>query len=218
MMKSRRAISEIFATLMLLGITAIGSVMLASLVQGSGISSQDSNTQRNNVASYAIRLIGYDTRDSNDLLGITTLDNKFDQRICTIACNITPNNTPQNSGTEFVVLQIQNTSPDLVYLEGVQINNVLHTWDTSTGGRSLDASANDFTGKYPQNGKFSILSASGLVQKNDNTLSEDEQVRVVVKLSKDLSTDVSLTKPILIQIDFGGARTSDHVILSGEIR
>jgi ABC-type xylose transport system substrate-binding protein len=116
------------------------------------------------------------------------------------------------------VLHLKNTSPTTVYLEGVQINGVLHAWDTNTGGRVLDVSANDFTGKYPLNGKFSILPASGLVQQNENTMTEDKEVRLIVKLSKDISSDVSLTRPILIQVDFGGPRTSDHVILSGEIR
>jgi flagellin-like protein len=218
MIKQRRGISEIFATLMLLGITTAGSVMLASIVHGSGLESAAQGSQTNKLPAYAVKLIGYDTRDANDLLGITTLDNKFDKRLCASSCSITPNNTPQNSGTEFLILHLKNTSPTVVYLEGVQVNGILHTWDTNTGGRTLDVSSNDFTGKYPLNGKFSILSASGLVQQNDNVMADDQEVRLVVKLSKDLSTDVSLTKPILIQVDFGGPRTSDHVILSGEIR
>ena len=218
MIRQRRGISEIFATLMLLGITTAGSVMLASLVGGSGLDSTAQGSRTNNLPAYAVKLIGYDTRDANDLLGITILDNKFDKRVCTSSCQITPDNTPQNAGTEFLVLHLKNTSPTTVYLEGVQINGVLHAWDTNTGGRVLDVSANDFTGKYPLNGKFSILPASGLVQQNENTMTEDEEVRLIVKLSKDISSDVSLTRPILIQVDFGGPRTSDHVILSGEIR
>lgn len=218
MIKQRRGISEIFATLMLLGITTAGSVMLASIVHGSGLESAAQGSQTNKLPAYVVKLVGYDTRDANDLLGITTLDNKFDKQICTNSCQTTPNNTPQNSGTEFLVLHLKNTSPTTVYLEGVQINGILHTWDTNTGGRALDVSTNDFTGKYPLNGKFSILPSSGLVQQNENTMTEDEEMRLIVKLSKDLVTDLSLTKPILIQVDFGGPRTSDHVILSGEIR
>ena len=218
MIKQRRGISEIFATLMLLGITTAGSVMLASLVQGSGFSSGEQSRQTNNLPAYSIKLIGYDTRDSSDVYGITTLDNSFDSRLCTSGCSASSNNIPAASGTEFVVLHLKNTSPTIVYLEGIQINNILHTWDTNTGARTLDANTNDVTGKYPLNGKFSILPAAGLIQKNDNTMMEDEEVRLVVKLSKDLSSDVLLTKPILVNVDFGGARTSDHVILSGEIR
>ncbi len=214
----RRGISEIFATLMLLGITTAGSVMLASMVQGTGLGTSTQNTQTNNLPAYSIKLVGYDTRDSSDLFGISILDNKFDKKICTISCQTTPDNIPQNTGTEFIVLHLKNSSPTTVYLEGVQVNGILHTWDTNTGGRTLDVSANDSTGKYPLNGKFSILPPSGLVQKNDNTLKEDEEVRLVIKLSKNLGTDIPLTKPILIHVDFGGQQTSDHVILSGEIR
>ncbi|MGQ0606353.1 MAG: hypothetical protein ACT4OD_05320 [Candidatus Nitrosotenuis sp.] len=218
MIAKRRGISEIFATLMLLGITTTGSVMLASLVQGSGLGASNQNPQTNNLPAYSIKMTGYDTRDANDILGITNIDNKFDKKICTTSCQTNPNNIPINDGTEFVVLQIKNTGPTTVYLEGIQINGVLHIWDVNSGGRTLDASANDSTGKYPLNGKFSILPASSLVQKNDNTLVDDEEVRLVVKLSKNLSMDVPLVKPMLVQVDFGGARTSDHVILSGEIR
>ena len=218
MIKSRRGLSEIFATLMLLGVTTAGSVMLAGLIQGVGIGGQTENPQAKNFPAYAIKLTGYDTRDANDLLGIATLDNKFDQKVCTVGCSTTPNNIPQNSGTEFAVLQIKNTSHATVYLEGIQINNVLHTWDIDTGGKTLDASVNDFTGKYPQNGKFSILSMSGLVQQSDNTLVEDQEVRLVVKLGAGMNADLSIAKPMLVQVDFGGTKTSDSVILSGEIR
>ncbi len=192
--------------------------MLAGLIQGVGIGGQTENPQAKNFPAYAIKLTGYDTRDANDLLGIATLDNKFDQKVCTVGCSTTPNNIPQNSGTEFAVLQIKNTSHATVYLEGIQINNVLHTWDIDTGGKTLDASVNDFTGKYPQNGKFSILSMSGLVQQSDNTLVEDQEVRLVVKLGAGMNADLSIAKPMLVQVDFGGTKTSDSVILSGEIR
>lgn len=215
----RRGISELFATLMLLGITTAGSVLLASVVYGSGLQNTP-NTGSNLQSSYSIKLTGYDTRDSTDLLGITTLDNKFDKKLCTVGCQNFADNIPQsvNAGTEFIVLQIRNISTDTIYLKGIQVNGILHTWDEQTAGKTLDASTNDVTGKYPSNGKFSIISTGNLVQKTESRLNSDEEVKLVVKLSKDIPSDISLTRPILTSINFGGIRPTENVLLSGEIR
>jgi len=214
----RRGISELIATLMLLAITTTGSVFLASLVYGSGI--QNTPTSSKTLSSYSIKLTGYDTRDSSDLLGITTLDNKFDKKLCATGCKNFADNIPQsaNPGTEFIILQIRNVSTDSVFLKGVQINGILHVWDQNTAGKILDASANDATGKYPLNGKFSIISTSNLIQKTENKLNSDEEVRLVIKLDDLISSDISLTKPIMTSVNFGGIRASENVILSGEIR
>ncbi|MGQ0772334.1 MAG: hypothetical protein ACT4NT_06160 [Nitrososphaerota archaeon] len=216
----RRGISEIFATLMLLAITTAGSLFLANLVQGSGIGSIGQNPSVTVSPVYSIRLTGYDTRDGAGLSEITTIDNKFDKKICTTSCTAFADNVPldANGGTEFIVLQIRNVSPNQVFISHVQVNGILHSWDTQTGGKTLDASANDLTGKYPLSGKFSIVTASGLVQKSDNTLNEDEEARLVVKLSRDIGSDISLTRPLQIWLDFGGQRSSEFVILSGETR
>lgn len=219
MIAKRRAISEIFATLMLLGITTAGSVLLASLVYGSGIQNGP-NLNTSFQSAYSIKLTGYDTRDSTDISGITVLDNKFDQKLCTSSCSSFPNNIPTsaNPGTEFIMLQIRNVSTDSVYLKGIQVNGVLHTWDQNTAGKILDASTNDSTGKYPLNGKFSIIPTSSTIQRSDNKISPDEEVRIILKLDDAMSPDISLTKSIIININFGALKTADNVILSGEIR
>ncbi len=218
MIRKRRAISEIIATLMLLGITTAGSVFLASLVYGSGI--QNVPNEESLQSSYAIKLTGYDTRDSNDLLGIGSIDNKFDKKLCTKGCQGFADNIPNsaNSGTEFLLLQVRNVSTEPVYLKGILINGVQHIWDSNTGGKTLDASSNDFTGKYPLNGKFSIISTSNLAQKSENVVNADEEVRIILKLDDSIPSDIALTKPILTSINFGGVRASETVILSGEIR
>ena len=218
MITKRRAISEIFATLMLLAVTVTGSTLLASLVYGSGI--QNTPTSSSFQSSYSIKLTGYDTRDSSDLSGIPVLDNKFDKKICTISCAGFANNIPTSAspGTEFLVLQIRNVSPDYVYVKSILINGIEHTWDQTTAGKTLDASSNDFTGKYPANSKFSIIPTSGLVQRSDYRLNSDEEVRIIIKLGSTIPSDISLTKPIIASINFGGIRASENVILSGEIR
>lgn len=218
MIKKRRGISEIIATLMLLGITTAGSVFLASLVYGSGI--QNTPTGESLHSSYSIKLTGYDTRDSNDLLGISNIDNKFDKKICTKSCQAFANNIPNsaNAGTEFLILQVRNVSTEPVYVKTIQINGIQHIWDSNTGGKSLDASSNDLTGKYPLNGKFSIISTSNLTQKSENKVDADEEVRLIIKLDDVMPSDIALSKPILTSVNFGGVKASENIILSGEIR
>jgi flagellin-like protein len=202
MIVKRRGISEIIATLMLLGITTAGSVFLASLVYGSGF--QNTPTEESIQSSY----------------GIVNVDNKFDKKICTKSCQTFADNVPNsaNSGTEFLILQIRNVSTEPVYIKTIQINAVQHTWDPNTGGKVLDASSNDLTGKYPLNGKFSIISTSNLAQKSENKVDADEEVRLIIKLDDTMSSDIALSKPILTSVNFGGIRASENVILSGEIR
>jgi hypothetical protein len=218
--KKHGGISEIFATLLLLAITTAGALILANLVHGSGIGSLGQNPAVAAYSSYSIKFTGYDTRDGSDLSGISTLDNKFDSKLCTTSCTVFSDNVPldANPGTEFVVLQLKNASPSPLYIRNVQINGITHSWDTQTAGKLFDASSNNLSGKYPLSGKFSILSTSSLTQKSDNKLNEDEEVRLVVKLSRDISSDISLTRPLQVYVDFGGQRSAEFVILSGDAR
>ncbi len=216
----KRGLSEIIATLLLLVITITGSAFLALIVQGGGFSASASNPLASAYPAYSIKMMGYDTRDAANLLEISSIDNKFDEKICTASCQGSADNIPTDvaSGTEFIVLQIKNVSPNLVYIKSIQINGMLHLWDEQTGGKLFDASASDLSGNYPLNGKFSILQMSNLVQKSDNKLSEDEEIRLVIKLSKSISPDILLSKPIQVLINFGSTRATELVIVSGDTK
>lgn len=219
MKSKRRGISELIATLLLLMITTSGSVFLAFIVQGSGLGSTDTNTLTLTSPTYSIMLTGYDTRDGEDLLGIATLDNEFDKKLCTTNCQTAPDDIPSDDGTEFIALQIKNVSPNTVHIQRIQVNGISHVWDQQTGGVALDASSSaPLSGKYPTNGKFSILSTSTLIQKSDNKLFSDEEVRLVVKLSGDIGSDVLLSKPLPVHINFGGQKSTELVLMSGDAR
>ena len=217
--KKRRGITEIIATLLLLAITTTGSIFLAYIVQGSGLGSVG-NPLKSSIPTYALQLTGYDTRDGSDLMDLGTLDNKPDNALCTVSCGADADNVPTdvNPGTEFIGIHIKNVSPESVFIKTIQVNGITHQWDEQTGGKTFDASANDLTGKYPLNGKFSIMSGSELVQKSDNKLSDDEDVMLIVKLSKDIASDISLSKPLQINVNFGSTRATEFVILSGDTR
>jgi flagellin-like protein len=216
----KRGLSEIIATLLLLVITIAGSAFLALIVQGGGFSASASNPMTSAYPAYSIKMMGYDTRDAANLLEISSIDNKFDEKLCTASCQSIADNIPAGvtPGTEFIVLQIKNVSPNFVYIKSIQVNGIMHLWDEQTGGKSFDASANDLSGKYPLNGKFSILPMSSLMQKSDNKLSEDEEIRLVIKLSKSISPDISLSKPIQVFINFGSTQATELVIVSGDTK
>jgi hypothetical protein len=201
----------------LLGITTTGSVFLATIVQGSGLASIQGNSVTPVSPPYSIRLVGYDTRDGANIVDLSTLDNKPDKKLCTNSCTLAPNGIPANDGTDFIAIQIKNVSPNPVFIKNVQVNGITHEWDSQTGGNTFDASADNLLGNYPLNGKFSIVSSNGM-QKSDNKIVDDEDVRLVVKLSEDFSSDILLSKPIQILVDFGGARSAEFVVLSGDAK
>lgn len=214
----RRGLSEVIATLLLLAITAISSAFLASLMQGSGFGNMNADATAPVSPTYSIQLRGYDTRDSTNLLQIETLDNEFDGVLCTVSCSASADNIPGSGGTEFIAIQVKNAGTTQVYIRNIQLNGVTHTWDEKTWGQPFDASMDSMTGAYPQSGMFSILPISGLVQKSDNQLLGDQEARLVVKLSGDTGSDISLLKPIHVLIDFGSVRSTEFVILSGEAK
>ncbi len=214
---TRRGISELIGTLLLLGITTTGSVFLATIVQGSGLASIQGSSVTPVSPPYSIRLVGYDTRDGADLMNLSTLDNKSDKKLCTNSCSLAPNNIPANDGTDFIAIQIKNVSPNPVFIRSIQVNGITHDWDSQTGGNTFDASADNLLGNYPLNGRFSLVSSNG-VQKSDNKIVDDEEVRLVVKLSEDFASDISLSKPIQVLVDFGGTRATEFVVLSGDAK
>jgi flagellin-like protein len=213
----RRGISELIGTLLLLGITTTGSVFLATIVQGSGLASIQGSSVTPVSPPYSIRLVGYDTRDGANLADLGTLDNKADKKLCTDSCSLAPNNIPANDGTDFIAIQIKNVSTNPVFIRNIQINGITHDWDSQTGGNMFDASADNLLGNYPLNGKFSMVSSNG-VQKSDNEIADDEEVQLIVKLSEDFSSDILLSKPIQVLVDFGGTRATEFVVLSGDAK
>lgn len=232
-LKRRRAVAETITTLLLLGITVVGGIMIFTFTSSTTSALNDA-TDSTSFSQSKISIIRYDTRDSSDLSGITTLDNyinnlpspnTINKKLCAASCSGQPNRIPSGTdasgGPEFIVLHIKNDGTDSVLLGDIVINDVQFSWDTATRGIGLDASANDLGSinrKYPMDGKYSIISTSNsdLIQKSTNLLLFGEEVRLVVKLSGSLS-NLSLEKPLRVGIDTGGP-DDEFVILSGSAR
>lgn len=198
----------------------VGAVFVASIVKDSVLGEVD-QTRTSDAYSSSLRLTAYDTRDSNTLSQIPNLNNTFNQILCTKSCNTNPSFIPTLGGTEFIVIQILNNNIDSIFIKSVSINNKEHQWDETTTLKLLDPSSNDNKGKYPSNGKFSIIPSSNevpLIQKNSIEIEGGEEVRLVIKLSEKMSSDISMWEPIQIFVNFGGPEPSNYVILSGDTR
>ena len=221
-LRKRRGVSEVISTVLILAITMVGAVFVSTIIHDTVFSKPD-QLNDSNIIPNSIRLTAYDTRDANGLSGITSLNNYFNQTLCTVGCQSNANNIPSlvNGGTEFIVIQVRNTNINPVYLQTIYVNNVAHEWDGNTANKLFDASIDDTTGKYPTNGKFSIIPISNdppIIQREYFDINGDEEVRVVIKLSEKFSQDIDMWRPMQLHLDFGAPETTEFIILSGDAR
>jgi len=225
-LKRRRAVADIISTMLLMGVTISGATTLTYFVNDGFISGNLESVSSLD-SSKNISLLAYDTRDSSSLLTLIDVDNDIDivtdiegnPILCGLTCSVTPNDIPANGGTEFIVLQIQNNGINSVFLEDIAVNNVIHSWDSSTAGVQLDTTAPLVNGKYPADGMFSILLVGGtpIIQNDGIKIQSGQTVNLLVKLGLD-DSDIQLNKGIHIRLDAGGTHSVDFLIESGDAR
>lgn len=216
----RRAVSVVISSLLILAITIAGAVMISNMISASSISSI-SQTSRAEVASNAVILSAYDTRDGIILSSIPSLDNEFDNVLCTDTCNsLSRDDIPANGGTDFIVIQVRNKNLFQISINHILVNGVTHTWDSQTGGVVFNANFDDTTGKYPGAGKYSILPASNasLVQHSIQNVEGGDEVRIVIKLSDNIQPDIGLGDSIHILVNLGTSQPTEFLILAGDTR
>ena len=226
-----RGVSEVITTLLLLAITMVGAVFVASIVQSSMITTTDQTGGSSEFIANSVRLVAYDSRDSSDLSGITDLHNHFSQFLCTVSCQSEPDKVPSGpsggaptGGTDFIVLQIRNTNINSIYIHTLFVNGIQHVWDADTSGVLLNAEIDDpppSDGAYPYAGKFSIIDSAGdigLIQRTSNEVFPGEEVRIVIKLSEKIPNDIEMWRPVQIHLNYGGTQPTEYIILSGDAR
>jgi FlaG/FlaF family flagellin (archaellin) len=225
----RRAVSETIGTLLILVVTVLGAVLVANFVRD-GFFSANQNPSTIEHRANSLQLTGYDTRDSDSLTDVFSLDNYFNEMLCTqgnsAQCTVTPltaNNIPSASGTEFIVLKVRNMNVNSVYLHNILINNVGHTWDSGTANNDFDASIAGVAGTtYPTAGEFSIIPVAEKTnptrQASTNEVLGDEEVRVIVKLSNSITQDIEMWDSLLILVNFGGSQPAEYIVLSGDAK
>ena len=226
-LKKRRAVAEIISTMLLMGVTISGATTLTYFVNDGFVSGNLEAASSLDSSSKNILLLAYDTRDSSDLLTLSKVHNEYTGFLCGGmvtpfgTCNVSPSNSiPENGGTEFIVLQIQNHGFSSIFLEDITINNVIHTWDSSTSGIELDASVDYLPATnrpYPADGMFSIFLVDGtpIFQNESIHIQSGQIVNLLVKLGLD-DSDIQLNKGIHIRLDTGGINPVDLLIESGD--
>ena len=226
--RKRKAVAETIGTLLILAITVAGAVLVANFVRD-GFFDVSQNPSGSDARADSIQLTGYDTRDSNTLINVASLDNVFndDPTLCAkgndAECTIIiADNIPKDDGTEFIALQLRNMNTNSVFLSNIQVNNVLHAWDDGTAGWSFDATLSGGAGTtYPKAGFFSIIPSPDRPNPDKQFVSQEvqgnEEVRVIIKLSETLS-DIKMWDSMLIVVNFGGSQPAQFIVSSGDAK
>ncbi len=209
--------------------------MISNFLQDGFFQGVNQNGSSIGISSDSLQLTGFDTRDSEKLINVFSLNNDFTESssgmLCAqgndiINCPIpVPNNIPTdpiNPGTEFIALQLRNMNPNSVFLINIQVNNEVHEWDDGTAGTQFDATLNIDAGtKYPKAGYFSIIPSperpNSEIQFASQEVQGNEEVRVIIKLSEDLS-DIEMWDSMLIVVNFGGSQPAEFILLSGDAK
>jgi hypothetical protein len=202
-----------------MGVTVVGGVLAMVLVSGF----TDDNDIANVQSPEEIELVGYDTRDGPNLSGISTLDNNKDSKLCTVDCNVSPNNIPASSGTDFIVITLHNPVED-VWLSTISVSTdyTAHSFDELTIGIDFDASVNNYVDpadhEYPDSGKYSLLPENGLTQRSDTKIVGGEYVRAVIKLDSSITQTIEYGDVIPISVSTTNGNTFKFFLLAGSVK
>ena len=191
--QSRRAISDIIVSLLLVAMTVIGGIIVFGIVRDSGVAENvTSELSQPLTFEGGIKISAYDARDGADLLGIGAVDNSVTTDGELIA-------------DEHIVLKITNNNPNSIFISDVIVNEISHTFDTS-----LPPAAG---------GKFSIIpgtSDQGTTPQSSNEVLAGKSVMIIVKLGS--VSDISLNDAIRIKIDATGFDLQNFIITAGHTR
>ena len=222
-LRHRRGVADVISTMMLMAVTVTGASTLTYFMNDAFVSGNLGTISTLDSSSLNLLLLAYDTRDSATLLTLADVDNKLSGELCGSSCYLAPENSlPENLGTEFIVMQIQNNGINPVFLDDVAVNNIIHKWDSETASIPLDASMDylpNTNRPYPTDGTFSILPVGNtpIIQKNTNELQNGERVNILIKLSTS-NSDIDLNQGIHVFFDIGAPQTIDFLIDSGDAR
>jgi hypothetical protein len=215
----RRAGAEVISSVLLVAITVVGAVILTSFLDETFVAGSLGASSSSDSVIKSVKLIGFDTRDGGHLMNIQTLNNTSlsfpsNQNLCRVSC--TQNTSPTDGGTQIMVIQIENTGVNPIFLHNIYLDSVDHVWDISTAGKSLDTEGTFIAGNFPGDGSFSITPSDipNPTQREDNQIQNGETVNLIIKLDN-YNDDVPLSKTIRAQFNIGANQLSEVLIESG---
>lgn len=209
---SRRAVSEIIVTLLLLGITIVAGTLVWVTLSGSTeqLSLQTEDILEPSGSERDIILVGYDTRDGADIGGFTNIDNSNDGAL---------------RNNEFIVLKLRDRLDGDILIDKVLINQTEHVWCSTSSTPTCDASITLTSALVlsdtPSEGQFIIINGTNPDHTTGVNLSqiilEGADFRLLVKLETDLA-DIAVNKPIRVGVVVVGFDPTFFVISSGGTR
>ena len=220
---SKRGISEIIGALILMGITVTGGVLVYTLIQGSEVFTFTlSELEISPIVVAQLIVTGYDTRDDASLYGITGVNNQLEptsspDSLCT---------TTGCTNGEFIILKIRNDNDESVIINGININEVEHVFDSLHTGGSLDTGAHfdgggDLdTGSLPSPGEFIIVSGSGtsnLIQEKGSAIPIAGEKRFIIRLDSSITPNIALNSQIRVIIDSDVETVQELLIPAGSL-
>ena len=219
----RRGVAEVISSLLLVAITVAGAVILTSFLDESFVSGSLAVTSGTDTAIKTIHLTAYDTRNGNRLMGsidyaLNNTNTQAMRQLCRASCTGV-DASPENDGSNFMIIQIQNRSINPIYVKDIILDGVAHSWDADTSSKGLNFAASDSSGGlYPSNGEFSVLS-NDITDTNqgDNQIEGGQTVNLLIKLDTN-NADIELSKTMRVQVNIGANSLSNFLIETGDTR
>ena len=192
--QSKRAVSDIIVSLLLVAMTVIGGIIVFGIVRDSGVAeSVTSQVSQPLTFEGGIKISAYDARDYINLMKIGAVDNS------------SPPDQGELVANEYIVLNITNNNLNSIFLNDVIVNEISHTFDTTA---SLPPAAG---------GEFSIITSTtaGTTQ-SSSEIGGGSSVTVVVKLGS--ISDISINDAIRVKIYAIGFDLQNFIITAGHAR
>jgi len=195
--RNKRAVSEVITTLLLLGITVVAATVIFVAVSDSdigtvtgSIGSRDTGGSVGSSTERPLKMIGFDTRDGIDLLGITGLNNIPNSLLCTVSC-------PDPDTTDYILIKIINPNIFDLPINNIQVNGVTHSFDSLV--INLDVVTNP-----PDVGQYSILkSEDSTINSGSITIGQSSVTVIIIHLSEGITPDITLDDPIRVHLNTG---------------
>ena len=179
-LRSRKAEAQIISELLLVAIAVVGGIMVFVWTTGAYKSNSSVELPR----TESIQIIGYDTRDTASLTGLSTINNGASGSGKLVA------------GSEYIVLKLRNAGNTDIKITKIIIMGVEHTWHGAITAPATTA---------PDAGKFQVYSKiSGNpqnVDRNSPSLAPGEDARVAAKLSSSLPDDIQIGRNLPVEIE-----------------
>ena len=177
-----KAVSEVISTMLLIVITIVGGVTAFAIFNTALLTQPgDPEFESGAITNRAVKLMGFDTRDGQNLLNIALVDNSL------------PASASALTGGEFIVLKVRNINPNPVIIDIVNVNEASHVIDP-TPPTTLSAVSD-----LPDEGEFNVVLLDSLTFLKPVIIPSGQDASIIISLEDELA-DITLTESIRILI------------------